>query len=167
VATRSGSAVLGVLVLGVAAAVLIGNCGGSTSSPSPIASATPTPTPAPLTPLTPVPVAPQPTPSPGGPNPTPTPTTPPSSITITIVGLMGYSPNPANVRVGQQIFWHNADTIVPPGHTATNHGAGGFNTGLIAPGGTSSVPITMSTPGTFTYICDIHTSMVGTLNVTP
>jgi hypothetical protein len=45
VSTRLGWPVLGVLVLGFATATLIGNCGGSPSSPSPVARATPTRTP--------------------------------------------------------------------------------------------------------------------------
>jgi plastocyanin len=66
------------------------------------------------------------------------------------------------VKVGQQILWHNADSIA---HTATQDGAG-FNTGSIGPGGTSA-PITFSTSGTIGYHCAIHPSMVGTLTVTP
>jgi plastocyanin len=77
-------------------------------------------------------------------------------------GSQSYSPSPASVTVGQQIRWHNADSIV---HTATQNG-GGFDTGLISPGGTSG-PITVSAPGTINYHCAVHPSMVGTLSVTP
>jgi plastocyanin len=49
-------------------------------------------------------------------------------------------------------------------HTATQDG-GGFDTGLVPPGGTSA-PITVSTPGTLSYHCAIHPGMVGALNVT-
>jgi plastocyanin len=86
-------------------------------------------------------------------------------MTITINGMDGslsFSPSPANVSVGQQIRWHNADSIV---HTATQDG-GGFDTGLISPGGTSG-PITLSSPGTIGYHCAVHPSMVGTLVVAP
>jgi plastocyanin len=86
-------------------------------------------------------------------------------MTIDINGMNGslsFSPNPASVTVGQQIRWHNADRIV---HTATQNG-GGFDTGLIAPGGTSA-PITLTTSGTIGYHCTVHPSMVGTLSVTP
>ena len=67
------------------------------------------------------------------------------------------------MQVGQQIRWHNADSIT---HTATQKGGGGFDTGLIPAGGTSG-PITLSAPGTIDYLCTIHPTMVGTLNVTP
>lgn len=86
-------------------------------------------------------------------------------ITINIVGMSGgnsYSPSPANVQVGQQVRWHNADGI---GHTATQNG-GGFDTGLISPGATSA-PITIGTAGALNYHCAVHPTMVGTLNVTP
>jgi plastocyanin len=87
------------------------------------------------------------------------------AIIIDIVGIngsMSFSPNPASVRVGQQIVWRNTDAIA---HTATQD-VGGFDTGPIAPGGTSA-PITLGAAGTIGYHCKIHPSMVGTLNVTP
>jgi plastocyanin len=86
-------------------------------------------------------------------------------MTITIVGEnfnMSFSPNPANIRVGQQVVWHNADSVLP--HTATQNG--GFDTGTLSPGNTSKA-ITISAAGTISYYCNIHPSMVGTLNVTP
>lgn len=85
-------------------------------------------------------------------------------ITIDILGMNGansYSPNPASVQVGQQIRWHNVDSIV---HTATRDG-GGFDTGLISPGATSA-PITINTAGSLSYHCAVHPTMAGTLNVT-
>ena len=101
------------------------------------------------------------------PNPVPTPT--PSGggsgsadVTITINGMLGassFSPNPAAVKVGQTVAWHNADSI------AHNPTGTGFNTGAIG-GGATSAPITFSTAGTIDYHCGIHPTMVGTLNVT-
>jgi plastocyanin len=79
-------------------------------------------------------------------------------------GSNSYSPNPATVKVGQKIFFQNVDFSTAPGHTATG---GGFDTGLLTPGVTSSPAITLSSPGTFTYSCKIHPSMNGTLTVTP
>ena len=64
------------------------------------------------------------------------------------------------MRVGQTIGWLNNDSTT---HTATQDTAG-FNTGNIAPGGTSS-PVTMNTAGTLTYHCAIHSGMVGTITV--
>lgn len=95
------------------------------------------------------------------------PTVPPvtADVTIEIVansGATSFSPSPRTVTVGQTVSWHNA---LGATHTATADG-GGFNTGSIAAGATST-PITMSTAGTFAYHCSIHPSMVGTLTVNP
>ena len=105
-------------------------------------------------------------------NSTPT-TTPPSTtgggatadVVIAIVGIAGgmsYSPNPANVKVGQKVAWRNDDNIA---HTATQTG-NGFDTGTLAAGATSA-PLTIITAGNLSYFCRIHPAMVGTLNVTP
>ncbi|PYQ22013.1 MAG: hypothetical protein DMF79_06865 [Acidobacteria bacterium] len=82
---------------------------------------------------------------------TPT-TTPPSTtgggaadVVVAIVGIAGgmsYSPNPANVRVGQKVAWRNDDNIP---HTSTQTG-NGFDTGTIA-GGATSPPLTIATAG--------------------
>lgn len=93
---------------------------------------------------------------------TPTPAT--ADVTIIIAGMNGsqsYSPNPGSMRAGQTVAWRNNDSVP---HTATANG-GGFNTGNIAAGATSS-PITITTAGRLDYHCTIHPSMVGTLNVT-
>ena len=90
---------------------------------------------------------------------------PTADVTINIVGMNGansYSPNPANVTAGQTVSWHNSDSIT---HTATQTG-GGFSTGNIAAGATSS-PITINTQGDLAYHCTIHPTMVGALHVTP
>ncbi len=84
-----------------------------------------------------------------------------AAVTITINGMNGsnsFSPNPAAIKAGQTVSWHNADVIA---HTATGTG---FDTGAIAGGGTSA-PITFSTAGTINYHCSFHPSMVGSLNV--
>ena len=103
-----------------------------------------------------------------GSNPTPTSTPTPGSgsadVTITINGMLGnasFSSNPGVVKVGQTVAWRNGDSV---SHTATADG-GGFDTGTIAPGATSS-PIMMSAAGSFAYHCSIHPSMVGSLTVT-
>jgi plastocyanin len=86
-----------------------------------------------------------------------------ADVTITILGMNGaqsYSPNPATVRVGQTVAWHNGDAVA---HTATAD-SGAFSTGSIAPGATSA-PITMATAGTLAYHCQIHPSMTGTVSV--
>jgi plastocyanin len=161
---RFRSSAVWALVLVGLAAPFVANCGGGSSSPT-ATSPLPTPAPAPTPAPTATPAAdPTPTPAPA-PTPAPTPTPVPGPPTIEINGMSGsqsFSPSTASVTVGQQIRWHNADSIV---HTATQNG-GGFDTGLISPGGTSG-PITLTTPGTIGYHCAVHPSMVGTLSVTP
>jgi len=84
-------------------------------------------------------------------------------VTIRIVGIAGansYSPNPANLQVGQQVRWRNDDNIP---HTATGPG---FDTGILSPGNTSA-PFTFSSPGQLNYDCTIHPGLMsGTLHVT-
>ncbi len=90
---------------------------------------------------------------------------PVADVMITITGQNGsssYSPSPANVTAGQTVAWINSGGMT---HTATQTG-GGFNTGNIANGATSS-PITISTTGDLNYECNIHPSMTGILHVTP
>ena len=103
--------------------------------------------------------------SPSAPPPPPTSSPATAALTITIAGMNGsnsYSPNPATVKAGQAVAWHNADAMP---HTATAD-AGGFDTGNIAPGATSN-PITMNTAGSFPYHCTIHGfTMTGVLTVT-
>ena len=87
-----------------------------------------------------------------------------ADVTITITGINGsnsFSPNPANVIVGQTVAWKNNGGTT---HTATADG-GSFNTGNIADG-SSSVLVTVTTLGDFGYHCSIHPSMTGTLHVT-
>lgn len=101
--------------------------------------------------------------TPTSPSGTPAGTTVTADVTITINGMNGsnsFSPNPGTLKAGQTVAWRNADST---SHTATADN-GGFNTGTIAPGATSS-PITMSAAGTISYHCSIHPSMVGSLSV--
>lgn len=90
---------------------------------------------------------------------------PAADVTIQIIannGSMSFSPNPTNVTVGQTVAWRNAHSQT---HTATANG-GAFDTGSIAPGATSA-PESMTVAGAFPYHCDIHPSMVATLQVNP
>ena len=86
-----------------------------------------------------------------------------ADVTISMAGDRGsqsYAPNPTTMRVGQTVAWKNNDTTA---HDATQD-ASRFQTGTVNAGGTSSA-VTMSTAGTFTYHCTLHTGMVGTLVV--
>ncbi len=70
-----------------------------------------------------------------------------------------YEPNPVVVQVGGKVTWQNEDTAP---HTATADD-GSFNTGTIEKGKIASE--TFKTPGTYTYFCEIHPTMHGTVEV--
>ncbi len=71
-----------------------------------------------------------------------------------------FSPNPIRITVGSTVTWTNATA---PTHTSTSD-TGAWNTGNIAPGGTSSA-VSFPTVGTFPYHCAIHPSMTGSVIV--
>src|SRR5438552_8492494 len=71
-----------------------------------------------------------------------------------------YSPNPIRVTVGSTVTWTNGTSIA---HTATSD-AGVWDTGAIAPGGTSTAT-RFNTPGTFAYHCTFHSDMHGSVVV--
>ncbi|MCW2987807.1 MAG: plastocyanin [Solirubrobacterales bacterium] len=70
-----------------------------------------------------------------------------------------YGPDPVTVQVGGKVTWQNED-IAP--HTATADD-GSFDTGTIEQGKIKSE--TFKQPGTFTYFCEIHPTMHGTVEV--
>jgi plastocyanin len=71
-----------------------------------------------------------------------------------------YSPNPIHVTVGSTVTWMNGTSLA---HTATSD-TGAWNTGAIAPGGTSSA-VAFNTAGTFAYHCTFHADMHGSVMV--
>jgi len=70
-----------------------------------------------------------------------------------------YGPDPVTVQVGGKVSWQNEDTAP---HTATADD-GSFDTGTIEQGKIKSE--TFKQAGTFTYFCEIHPTMHGTLEV--
>lgn len=70
-----------------------------------------------------------------------------------------YQPDPVVVQVGGKVTWQNEDTAP---HTATADD-GSFDTGVIEKGKLGSE--TFKEPGTFTYFCEIHPTMHGTVEV--
>jgi plastocyanin len=74
-------------------------------------------------------------------------------------GANSYSPNPIAVTVGGTVTWTNTDAIA---HTSTSD-TGVWNSGTIAAG--ASFTATFTTAGTFTYHCNFHPGMVGTVMV--
>jgi plastocyanin len=113
------------------AAAALSSCGGSSYG----GSSTPT--------------TPSPAPAPAG-----------NTVTVTIVGSSGnkaYSPNPAQVNMGDTVAFKNADSAMH--HVVMDDGSADL--GNIAPGSTGSM--TLKTAGG-NYHCTIHTSMVGSIN---
>lgn len=70
-----------------------------------------------------------------------------------------YEPDPVVVQAGGKVTWQNEDTAP---HTATADD-GSFDTGTIDKGKLGSA--TFKEPGTFTYHCEIHPTMHGTVEV--
>ena len=71
----------------------------------------------------------------------------------------GFDPKTLTVQVGQAIRFTNTGKI---SHTATQS-QGAFDTGFLKGG--DSVTLTFDTPGTFTYFCQPHPWMQGTIEV--
>jgi plastocyanin len=74
-----------------------------------------------------------------------------------------FGPEAITVKAGTTVTWTNSDTAV---HTATSTAGAPtpFDTGEIAPGKTATV--TFDKAGTYSYHCDIHNYMTGTVVVT-
>jgi plastocyanin len=70
-----------------------------------------------------------------------------------------YEPDPVVVQTGGKVIWQNEDTAP---HTATADD-GSFDTGTIDKGKIGSA--TFKEAGTFTYFCEIHPTMHGTVEV--
>jgi plastocyanin len=70
-----------------------------------------------------------------------------------------YSPDPVQVETGGKVIWQNTD---PAPHTATADD-GSFDTGTLEEGKLKSE--TFKEPGTYTYFCEIHPTMHGTVEV--
>jgi plastocyanin len=70
-----------------------------------------------------------------------------------------YEPDPVVVQAGGKVTWQNEDTAP---HTSTADD-GSFDTGTIDKGKLGSA--TFKEAGTFTYFCEIHPTMHGTVEV--
>ncbi len=77
-----------------------------------------------------------------------------SALTTTAFGA-----NPLNITVGTTISWLNSDGT---SHTSTGDG-GAWSSGNIAPG--ARFNFTFQSAGRFTYHCQIHPGMTGTVVV--
>lgn len=70
-----------------------------------------------------------------------------------------YDPNPVTIQVGGKVTWQNEDAAP---HTATADD-GSFDTGTIEEGKIKSE--TFKQVGTYSYFCEIHPAMHGTVEV--
>lgn len=70
-----------------------------------------------------------------------------------------YEPDPVRIQAGGKVIWLNQDQTP---HTATADD-GSFDTGTLEHGKLKSE--TFKQPGTFTYHCEIHPGMHGTVEV--
>ncbi|HEY6550506.1 MAG TPA: cupredoxin family copper-binding protein [Solirubrobacterales bacterium] len=70
-----------------------------------------------------------------------------------------YDPDPVTIQAGGKVIWTNRDSAP---HTATAED-GRFDTGTIAEGKIKSE--TFKDPGTYAYLCEIHPTMHGTVEV--
>lgn len=99
-------------------------------------------------------------------------------VLVSIAGIMGcdktehvpenevwisgnaYSPKTITVAKNTTITWRNKDAV---NHTVTSDTAGLFDSGLLQGGNTYQHQFT--TTGTFTYHCNFHSNMTGTVVV--
>jgi len=73
-----------------------------------------------------------------------------------------YSPTPATVKAGEKVSISNTDSAP---HTLTDRAKGrGFDSGTIKGGETGAVTFTKA--GSYTYFCEFHPYMKGTVTVT-
>jgi plastocyanin len=85
------------------------------------------------------------------------------SATIHDVSIVDFFFNPSsiNVTAGDSVKWTNNGAVT---HTSTSD-SGVWDSSPIPPG--SSFTRQFSTPGSFPYHCEIHTTMLGTVIVSP
>lgn len=91
--------------------------------------------------------------------PTPAPPPPPGAITVSMRDNV-FEPRVASVRTGTTVVWRNNGTLR---HTATSSD-GLFDSDLLRSGEAFST--TFTRPGTFAYVCAIHSGMSGVVEVT-
>ena len=83
-----------------------------------------------------------------------------SATTINIKDSL-FQPSSLEVPVGTKVEWHNQDGMQ---HTVTSDIQGLFDSGALNPG--KKFYFTFNTPGSYSYHCNIHPGMQGTITVT-
>jgi plastocyanin len=89
-----------------------------------------------------------------------TPTT--ASGALVLMSDFAFAPQTVTIRRNQAVTWKNLGSVP---HTSTSD-APVWNTGNIAAGQTTG-PVYLSTVGSYTYHCNIHPAMTGTIIVNP
>jgi len=82
-----------------------------------------------------------------------------STDTVTIQDFK-YEPADVTVTAGTEVTWTNEDSAP---HTATSDESGGYDTDTLKQDQDGSV--TLDDPGTFSYHCEFHAFMKGTIKV--
>jgi plastocyanin len=93
----------------------------------------------------------------------PTASIPSNSTVVRIVANAGsnsFSPNPVEVKVGETVTWINDDS----GRHTVSSKDGIFDSGMMGKG--QSFSFTFDKAGEYSYYCEAHPSMVGTVVVT-
>lgn len=73
----------------------------------------------------------------------------------------GFWPSLVSIEAGQSVCWVNEEDIE---HTVTSD-TGSFDSGPIAPGGEWSHTFDVRSSGNYTYHCEFHRHMTGTVVV--
>jgi plastocyanin len=73
-----------------------------------------------------------------------------------------FVPGELTITVGDTVTWTNSDTVP---HTVTSDDGGPLDSGIIDAGATWSY--TFTEPGTYSFYCEVHPSMQGTVTVVP
>jgi plastocyanin len=88
---------------------------------------------------------------------------PPAGGNTKTINISGMAfPASTTVTKGTSVTWFNADAFA---HTVTSDDGTSFNSGNLA--GKDSFKYVANTVGTFTYHCNIHVGMTGSLTVMP
>lgn len=84
-----------------------------------------------------------------------------ASSAVTIQNF-SFNPTPLTVQIGSTVTWTNRDSVA---HTSSSDDASAisWSSGALSPG--SSYSVTFTQAGTFTYHCDIHPYMHGSIIV--
>lgn len=87
-------------------------------------------------------------------------TSPAAAGSVTIIDF-AFDPSELTANVGETITWTNEDSTA---HTVTSDGDGPLDSGDVNGGATYEA--TFDEPGSYPYVCTIHPTMQGTVEVT-